>query len=57
MNDGFGMILACDLNKMVGIKVAWYWYEIQFYIHGLVRMRWYGFNIWIWIRTGWKGWH
>jgi len=34
-NDRFGMILACDLNEMVSIKVAWYWYEMKFYIHGL----------------------
>jgi len=23
-NDGFGMILACDLNEVAGIKAAWY---------------------------------
>jgi len=39
------MILACDFNEMVGIKMAWYWYEVKFYIHGLGRMRWYGFNM------------
>jgi len=54
---GTCMILACDLNEMVGIEVAWYWYEIQSYIHGLRRMSWYGFNIWMWMRIGWKGWH
>jgi len=27
------------------IKVAWYWYEIQFYIHGLRMMSWYGYNL------------
>jgi len=27
------------------IKVAWCWYKIQFYIHGLGRMSWYGFNM------------
>jgi len=26
------------------IKVAWYWYEIWFYIHGLRIMSWYGFT-------------
>jgi len=41
-----GMILACDLNEMVGIKVTWYWYERKFYIHGLGRMSWYGFHMW-----------
>jgi len=46
MNDGFSMILACDLNEMVGIKVAWYWYEMKFYIHRLGRMNWYGFHLW-----------
>jgi len=39
------MILACDLNEMVGIKVAWYWYERKFYILGLGRMSWYGFRM------------
>jgi len=24
VNDRRGMILTCDLNEMVGIKVAWY---------------------------------
>jgi len=32
MNDGFGMILACDLTEMVDIKVAWHWYEMRFHI-------------------------
>jgi len=45
VNDGFGMILACDLNGMIGIKVAWYWYEIHFYIHGFRRMSWNEFNM------------
>jgi len=27
------------------IKVAWYWDEMKFYIHGLGRRSWYGFNI------------
>jgi len=41
-----GMILVCDLNEMVVIKVAWYWYERKLYIHGLGRMSWYGFHMW-----------
>jgi len=45
VNNGFGMILACDLNEMVGIKVAWYWYEMKFYIHGLGRMSWDGLHM------------
>jgi len=28
---------------MVGIKVAWYLYEMEFHTHGL-RMGWYGFT-------------
>jgi len=39
------MILAWVLNEMVGIKVAWYWYEMKFYILGLGRMSWYEFNM------------
>jgi len=31
--------------KWLVIKVAWYWYEIQFYIHGLTMMSWCGFNM------------
>jgi len=27
------MILACNEHEMVGIKVAWYWYKMKFYIH------------------------
>jgi len=38
-----GMILACDLNEMVGIEVAWCWHERKFYICGLGRMSWYEF--------------
>ena len=37
--------MACDFNEMVGIKMAWYWYEVKFYIHGLGRMSWNGFNM------------
>jgi len=25
--------------------MAWYWYEVKFYIHGLGRMSWNGFNM------------
>jgi len=25
------------------IKVAWYWHEVRFYIHGSRMMSWYGF--------------
>jgi len=39
------MILACNEREMVSIKVSWYWYESKFYIHGLGRMSWYGFNM------------
>jgi len=28
------------------IKVAWYWYEMKFYIPRLGGMSWYEFNIW-----------
>jgi len=45
-NDKFGMILACDLDEMVGMKVAWYWYEMKFYIHGLGWMSRYEFHMW-----------
>jgi len=24
------VILACGTNEMVGIKVAWYWHEMEF---------------------------
>ena len=57
VDDGFGMNLACDLNEMVCIKETWYWYEIQIYIHYLEMMSWYGFDIWLWMRMGCKGWH
>jgi len=36
--------------KWLVIKVTWYWYETQFYIHGLRRMNGYGFQEWIWLR-------
>jgi len=26
--------LACKTNEMAVIKVAWYWYEIRFYLNG-----------------------
>jgi len=32
------MILACDLNEMVGIRTTWYWHERKFYICALGRM-------------------
>jgi len=44
-NDRFGMILACDLIEMVGIKVEWCWYEMKFYIRGLRIMSWYEFHM------------
>jgi len=34
VNDGCCMILVCDLTEMVGIKVAWHWYEMRFHIQG-----------------------
>ena len=42
---------------MVGIKMAWYRYEVQFYIHGLGRMSWNGFNMENECGFGYKGWH
>jgi len=36
--------LACVLNEMVGIKVAWYWHEMKLHIYGLRIMGWYGFT-------------
>jgi len=24
------MISACETNEMVGVKVAWYWHEMEF---------------------------
>jgi len=41
---------------MVGINMAWYWYEVQFYIHGLGRMSWNGFNMEYECGFGYKGW-
>jgi len=44
VNDGYGMNLACKLNEMVGVKVAWYWHELKFHNYGLREMdRW---NYW-----------
>jgi len=54
VNDGFGMILTCDLNEKVDIKVTWYWYEMKFYIHGLRMMSWYGFT-WNMKKVDYKG--
>jgi len=36
--------VAC--MRWLVIKVAWYWYEMKFYIHGLERMSWYGLHMW-----------
>ena len=49
--------MACDFNEMVGIKMAWYWYEVKFYIHGLGMISWNGFNIKYEWGFGYKGWH
>ncbi|XP_027941024.1 uncharacterized protein LOC114194812 [Vigna unguiculata] len=38
VNDGYGMNLACKLNEMVGVKVAWYWHELKSQIYGLREM-------------------
>jgi len=50
--------LACDFNEIVGyicghefgmnnnvILMAWYWYEVKFYIPELRRMGWYEINM------------
>jgi len=37
--------------------MAWYWYEVKFYIHGLGMMSWNGFNIEYEWGFGYKGWH
>ena len=42
VNDGYGMNLACKLNEMVGVKVAWYWHELKSHIYGLREMDGYG---------------
>jgi len=31
---------------MVDIKMAWYWYEVKFYIRELARRSWYEFHMW-----------
>jgi len=57
--------LACDFNEMVGYicghefgmnnnvtLMAWYWYEVKFYIPELERMGWYEINMeyeWGWV--------
>jgi len=46
--------VAC--MRWLVIKVAWYWYEMKFYIHGLGRMSWYWFYILIWMSMVYKGW-
>ena len=42
VNDGYGMNLACILNEMVGVKVAWYWHELKSHNYGLREMDGYG---------------
>jgi len=42
VDDGYGMNLACKLNKMVGVKVAWYWHELNPHNYGLREMEGYG---------------
>jgi len=42
VNDGHGMNLACKLNEMVGLKVAWYWHELKSHNYGLREMNGYG---------------
>jgi len=42
VNDGYGMNLACKLNEMVGVKVAWYWHELKSHNYGLREMDGYG---------------
>jgi len=41
------LVWSWHVKQMRGllIKVAWYWYETHFYIHGLRMMSWYGFNL------------
>jgi len=38
------MILACETNEIVGIKVVWYWHEMKFNNYGLRIMDGYGFT-------------
>jgi len=40
--DGYGMNLACKLNEMVGVKVAWYWHELKSHNYVLREMVEYG---------------
>jgi len=42
VNDGYGINLACKLNEMVGVKVAWYWHELKSHNYGLREMVEYG---------------
>jgi len=42
VNDGYGMNLACKLNEMVDVKVAWYWHELISHNYGLREMNGYG---------------
>jgi len=36
------MILACETNETVGVKVTWYWHEMKFHNYGLRVMDRYG---------------
>jgi len=46
--------------KWLVMKMAWYWYEIKFYMHGLSMMSWVWiwYEIWndSWVRSG-EFWH
>jgi len=42
VNDGYGMNLACKLNEMVSVKVAWYWHGLKSHNYGLREMVEYG---------------
>jgi len=42
VDDGFGMNLACELNEMVGVKVAWYWHDLKSRNYGWGEMVEYG---------------
>jgi len=39
------MILACETNEMVGVKLAWYWHEMKFHNYGLRVMDGYGTTV------------
>ena len=42
LNDGCGMNLACELNEMVSVKVAWYWHDLKIHNYGWREMVEYG---------------